>query len=600
MQLPSRQTAVVSLLLYLSYYVVAPLVSAAALPNSMEDSVTLQQSTDPYTGYIFKLKWSKSYKELEFSLLDNETPISSVSYPLLFEIDDISASAVYSADLVVIAALTKNGSIHLEAMNSQGQKFWSKQFKGKVTDLAFGEKGEQVLLTGQAVNGQSLLQIINIHDGEILDNQVGETYLKRKLMSTGEDTLIPKEEERAFMAVEWLLALVGIIEITLIIGGIITACYGANKYFKDKKEEKEARIAKAKRQEEQRRVDERKQLTNFKTFNFAKELFGVGKPALSLGLTSAEWMLDGSFKFDESNKAGALSASAKPAKQERFDKELIRNGMLYNYLSRQEVLEEIFTAARNGDLKEILRLLGIYKEYVDETDESGNTVLHFIAATTEMIPSSELNETKEETKQRLQDIVKFLIKLGANPESQNMQGMSPIILAAQQGNSIVFEQLIMCHPPLSFRTRSLLFHMLAQDRLINSTERFRLLVQERMHYGINFRNICHDQDWLTCIGTNSVSEGGLTILHEAAISGNYEILELILKEKMVDADEVDLHGNTASYYAALHDREGGRSIEILQEHHADTQRVNELGRSPLDNAKFRDDEELIELLQTTP
>lgn len=599
MQLPSRRAIAISLILYLFNCSVTPLVTAAALPKPVTDGVILQQSKDPYTDYLFQLKWYKAQKELEFLLVNNGSPISSRISPLLAEIEDISASAVYSADIIVIAGLGTNGNSYLEAMNSQGEKLWSKQFEDKVIDLAFNESGDQLLLTGQAESGHSLLKIINIGDGKILEDQIGGKHSsKRKLLSTDENNLIPKEEERAFMVVEWLLALVGVIEITLVVGGIITVCYGANKYFKEKREEREARIGKAKKQEEYRRGEERKQLTKFKSFNLAKELFGIGKPSLLPGLTSGTWVLDGSFKFDEESKAGTLSVI--PSEQGGLDKELVRNGILYDYLSRQEVLEAILSAARSGNLQEMLRLLSTYKEYVDETDENGNTVLHFIAATKEMIPSSEVTETSEETKERLQKIVKSLIKLGGNPEAQNTQGITPIILAAQQGNGIVFEQLIMCHPPLSFRTRSLLFHMLAQDRLVNSTERFRLLIKERVHQGINFRNIQCDEGWLTCAGTSSVSEGGLTILHEAAISGNYEILKQILDAGMVDVDETDNYGNTASHYAALHDKDGGRSVEILQEKRADTQKENKLGRSPLDNAIFRGDEELIQLLQVTP
>ena len=421
-----------------------------------------------------------------------------------------------------------------------------------------------------------------------LCNQPEQHHLGRKLLqnsdnSSSEAQEIPFSEQRAFMNLEWVLGAFGIIEVTLLASGIFGIGWGVRNFFKEKNVEREERIAEAKNREKLRRAHERQRLHSFRKYNPLQDLFSTMSFFMSENGGMSHMELEGFIvpSKDDEKKSISLTAKQIPKK--------VDSEVLETFVKKLKGVEELFTAARNMNIREVERLLKLNSEYINFVDCNGNTILHFA-----VFMRSKSDSTGKTTK----EFIRHLIAMGARIEAINSAGLSPLILSALMGNRAAFEEMI--HSPnISFESRSLLFHMISRSELSNGIPYFNEMLVRNMHKGINFRRPCNDKEWLYCSGKSSLSEGGLTILHEAAITGSYDMMELMIKYDLVNIDEADDEGNTALHYAVLHDLNPGYgAVKFLLYEGADPTVRNTVGITPMDNAEYRGIEEIKRSLRT--
>lgn len=395
---------------------------------------------------------------------------------------------------------------------------------------------------------------------------------------------IPFSEQRAFMNLEWLLGIVGIIEITLVVSGIFGIGWGIKRYLDKQEGERKERVSNARNQELHRRSEE------------GKSLFDLFKHSTKRGLLGFSSSSSASFGVGDLGIVNFKGSATKSDADEGFsitltphlstvaiDEDDDSNYVMSKFLDKRKHMHSLFDKARKGMFKTTDDIIGVEDElkrdrlYINASDEAGNTFLHLAAA----YKSSDDIDGKN-----LKSFIRFLISNGAHVDTCNLSGITPIVLSALVGNIWVFQEIIKSRR-IDMRTRSLLFHMLAQARVYNPKPYFKAMLDNDQHDGFNFMGL-QNEEWLTCSKFSSVSEGGLTILHEAAISGNHEIIELILDKRMVDIDEVDDLGNTALHYAALHDNSVFyETIAVLTKRGADTTKENKSGRSPSNYAESR-------------
>lgn len=459
MPCPLFPSALINLFLYMYCLVITSFASVAPLAASIDSVILLNQSKDPYTGNDFHLNYFPETKTLSWSLLSNGHVITNMSSSLPKNVKFVSASEIFNADQIIVAGLLFNGNGFIHSLNSQGVVLWDVHLKAKIIDLDFSADGQFVLVTGLTNNNKPLSQTLSATNGEVVTTPLSYTSegrFKRNLLQVDPNTtessgnnLISKEEERAYMALEWVLGVIRLIEITLIVGGIITGVVGINKYLKDKKEEWQERIDSARQKELKIREEEKRQLRNVYKFDLAKDLFGL---TMRSGLPDKDGVLN-VFLLDRTNMD---SSALDQVEFEKIEKDSLDNGMLLEYLNLNQIKATIFSAAKIGDLTTVNRLIILYHEYIKESDENGNTILHYVAGT------SSLCDLRERKSQDLKDTVTFLVRMGANIEALNSDELTPVLLAVKVGNYVVFETLVRSRHPMSFRTRSLLAHMLAR------------------------------------------------------------------------------------------------------------------------------------------
>lgn len=420
---------------------------------------------------------------------------------------------------------------------------------------------------------------------------------KRKLLqvnasgeSDGNQDEISYPEQRAFMILEWVLGGVGLIETTLLAAGIIGIVTGSIKYFQDKKEEKDERIARSKEKELLRRNNEGQLLSKFRRYDPLTDLFSSRLKMLPGAFGASSFGFEGVILPDKESGGSCVHLHHMERSECDWSDLESKNNIMKRYFVKLGIIKKLFENASNGNTEEVRDTITDLPEYINHPDDNGNTVLHFAVATRSPIDSS--------GKQTLEHI-KFLILHGADVEATNNYGLSPTMMAVQLGNITAFKELIRA-PNISVESRSLLVHMVVRAETSNSTPYFEAILERNLHSGINFHQVCRRSDWLSCDRASSVSSGGLTILHEAAITGNYEIMELIIKHDLVEVNETDDVGNTALHYAVLHDHDAEyKAIKLLIRRKADSLVTNDAGVTPLRNAEYRKINEIEELLKST-
>ena len=432
-----------------------------------------------------------------------------------------------------------------------------------------------------------------------LCEQPEQHHLTRKILQADEGSGLAGQdisfsEQRHFMNLEWILGAIGIVEVILLVSGIIGIRFAVKGYFKEKKKEREERITKAKAEEEereerirkakdrelQRRTNEKRKLLYFRKYN-PKYLFIQGGDSSVAGFEG--WGVTG-----ETDEDSSIALQPKQLFKKTWSEIVADSNILTNYVELLEEVNKLFQAARNMNIKEVEGILKDKPEYINLPDDNGNTVLHYAVVT---------RNKSDPSGQAAERFIKHLVSRGAQIEITNHAGLSPLILSAQIGNVAAFRAMIVS-PNISLQSRSLIFHIITRGELLNRILFFQLMLEKQLHRGISFGNPCSDKEWLSCDRKSSLSEGGLTILHETAITGSYDIMQLIIKNHLVGVDEIDDDGNTALHYAVLYDSTlGFGAIKYLLYEGADTMKLNAVGVTPKDNSDYRGVDEIKEVLQ---
>jgi ankyrin repeat protein len=153
----------------------------------------------------------------------------------------------------------------------------------------------------------------------------------------------------------------------------------------------------------------------------------------------------------------------------------------------------------------------------------------------------------------------------------NNNDHSPLLIAA---NSQVYNRNIVCIRMLDSlvtipdRDLSALFHIIAQRTDIDGISRtlMQALLQRGFHSRFRLVHIprCNPVNPDKKINCQSVN--GLTLLHEATIACNSELIRLLIEQGILVVEEQDDNGNTPLHYAAQYDHTESHTVlgELLR------------------------------------
>lgn len=246
-----------------------------------------------------------------------------------------------------------------------------------------------------------------------------------------------------------------------------------------------------------------------------------------------------------------------------------------------------------GEQGELLRqILDDNPGLVDQVDSNGDTLLH-----------------------HAQDfaVARILLQHGANPNSINNSGLTPVHIAMVADNQTVLTLLLDWMEVITFDDASVLFHIAATSA---DAGILRYLVRRGLHRPLYFQ-----RRQLASIRTSQQtvqSASGLTLLHEAVIAGNLDAVMFILETGLISVNVTDNHGNTPLHFAAINleintffERMQTGTINnsnippdiinTLLDNGADINAQNEEGNTPIHRAVFRNNAATVqELLRHRP
>jgi hypothetical protein len=187
--------------------------------------------------------------------------------------------------------------------------------------------------------------------------------------------------------------------------------------------------------------------------------------------------------------------------------------------------QDIFKAINDGDLEKVKSMLEKDKELLEAKDSGGWDLLHLSAF------------------RGHEKIVKYLLSLGMNVNSENQRGFTPLLLAAFQGHQDVVELL------------------LDHGADINKKDQRGAIP---LKYIVDQGNT-KMADFLLSKGASVRMKDniGSTLLIQAVVSGNQDICRLLIK-KGADVNAVNMRGNTP---LSIAEREGHKEISALLKSH---------------------------------
>ncbi|GGP19728.1 hypothetical protein GCM10007981_04580 [Thermocladium modestius] len=242
---------------------------------------------------------------------------------------------------------------------------------------------------------------------------------------------------------------------------------------------------------------------------------------------------------------GATQAKAvkkPPVKKGQLGEEL-RAKVVQKPRQPSQLDKELLEAAEYGDAKKVKTLLEAGAD-PNTKDEYGSTPLHWAALKGHL------------------DVVELLLKHGADPNVKDEDGSTPLHDAAWNGHADVVELLLKhgADPNVKDEDGSTPLHDAAWNGHADVVE---LLLK-------------HGAD------PNTKNEYGKTPLHRAAMKGHADVVELLLKHG-ADPNTNDKYGKTPLHRAA----EDGlaKVVKVLLEHGADPNTNDKDGKTPLDIAK---------------
>ena len=251
--------------------------------------------------------------------------------------------------------------------------------------------------------------------------------------------------------------------------------------------------------------------------------------------------------------------------------------------------EEIFDAARNGEVEKIRQLLDNDKNLLNSKDQSGKTPLHF---------ASQYGHF---------DMVKILIERGAEVNVENNNGETPLHYASAYGQENVAEFLISNGAELEYRSwrhgdtpahaAAIGGHVEMVSFLDQKGARLDVLNdfgETPLHYAADFGHI-KVVEYLIAEGQeiNSKNKDGWTPLHYAAFSGRTDAAELMISQG-ADVAARDNFGQTPLYRASWNGHR--KTAELLVVKGSDIDTKDQGGDTPLHGAAYEGHGDVVKLL----
>ena len=147
----------------------------------------------------------------------------------------------------------------------------------------------------------------------------------------------------------------------------------------------------------------------------------------------------------------------------------------------------------------------------------------------------------------------------------NNNGHSPLLIAAKSqvyNRNIVCVRLLDSLVSIPDRELSALFHIIAQRTDIDGISRtlMQALLQRGFHSRFRLVHIPRCKPVNPNEKINCQSENGLTLLHEATMACNNELIRLLIEQTELSIEEQDDAGNTPLHYAAQYDHTEGHRV----------------------------------------
>ena len=260
---------------------------------------------------------------------------------------------------------------------------------------------------------------------------------------------------------------------------------------------------------------------------------------------------------------------------------------LNQMLSIEQLENNLFIALQIGDIEEIERILKKDSSLVHSTDTNGNTPMHYAA----------LGSIR---------LLRFLVENGARTSVINAHGFSPLLIAASSTNPSHipnFNFLVKIQDYISDEELSVLFHLVTQQPMTHSSH-LKTIFDLGLHNRLRFSPI-PDRGPVICVNPykyNCLSVGGLTILHEAVIAGNYLQASIIIEQDLLDTNVVDSSGNTPLHYSVSGDVSPDLNLIdlLLKQPKIEVNLQNKIGNTPLHNAVLRGNLNVLRKLLNHP
>lgn len=198
-------------------------------------------------------------------------------------------------------------------------------------------------------------------------------------------------------------------------------------------------------------------------------------------------------------------------------------------------------AVNAGNLDAVIHILKIGLVDVNATDDHGNTPLHLAALNVEI--NTILEQTQSQTiSTDTPNIMNTLLGDGANINSQNHEGFTPVHRAVLRRNHAILEALLTRKPNLNIRANGYTPLELAcqknngeavrmlvpQTTLTNRRQRVRILSQLTQLSHVNVLNALTPQSAANLFDINIQDADGNTALHIACLNGREDLVKALL------------------------------------------------------------------------
>lgn len=408
----------------------------------------------------------------------------------------------------------------------------------------------------------------------------------RTMSAQQEEPTFPESEEKArTILIDWIGGLWGIIEGGGIIAAIGTSLYTMYKFIQNMQFERELKLNEEWNKEFIRRENEYKHIRDLKKDKVHRR-FKAFRP-LDFGNENFDTLLSTSTELissDYSDRLRQRNEHLYRRMQERGLPECLidHQAKLNTLLHLEAQKNKAYNAIKIGDLEGLKHLITTRPSLVNAQDENGDTLLHFAAAL------------------EIYDIVIFLLEHGAIANTANNNGHTPLVMAANSNSISVFNILLNNH--ISLEELSAVFHIVSQRSDTESPSFFSSLLQRGLHRRLRLSDIPRCSPTAPIGTQNSLSIGGLTVLHEAVLARNLGLIKLLLTQEVVAINDQDESGNTALHCAIATDFSPNfLMVELLLDNnHAGVNVQNNLGNTPLHNAVYRRNNALLQRLLQIP
>ena len=626
MKIPSSPTALVTLTAFIHFTTAmawVPVDTTSGQPVPSPSAIPLYRDYGN-SSEVYYIYFNPDNRELLWRIVNHEGREEIYSQTLPAYVERVSASTFQDSQLY-IAGMTTGEHWFICALNQFGEMIWVRQ--GNDDDKEIHPKNVQISKLAVSDDGKELYakgDYLEVPLNFALDATNGRSVtfssarVGRKLLQSGDepsaeppDDLFPDPEEHVRVAfLEWTLGILGGVAT---VGGLAGGAYAIWKFrqsfkakTKERAEEKVRREKEGWKNEYARRQKEKDFINRLKRYNPHRKAiaFSHGKfqnPFAHLMETSplalepdAAVLLKPIDKKSQSETLNMIDEALQKVIVEPSFKE--HQLTLAEHFSYDQIELDMFNAAKSGRFNKVTQILDEFPWLINSADTHGNTLIHYAVIGGNL---SAINQ---------------LLQYGAVVNTANSDGYTPIILAAYLGEYFIFKVLLLSQPRISNEEVSHLFHITAQLDISSRQKYSRFMyilmmdrgLHRRLRFTIPSMPQCSPTSMTQCSPTpvfldtkyNSISQGGLTILHEAVITGNIDLVDYLIHEEVIESiNEVDEYGNTLLHYAVLHDpSDEGNLVKLLIKNGANINAQNELGDTPLHNAIYRGKLKIVRII----